>query len=100
MQDGNLFTRDDTFFGVCQGLGEDLGISPNLFRLAIPVPLFLYPVETMGVYFAAGVVVLLTRLAFPTPRVRTSQAAEAVPVAAEPVPEAAEKAEAEVALAA
>ena len=63
----SLFTRDDTFFGVCQGLGEDLGISPTWFRLAFPVLLFFYPVAALATYAAAGVVVFLTRWFFPHP---------------------------------
>ncbi len=63
----SLFARPDTMLGVCQGLGEDLGINPNWLRLALPIPLFINPAITVAVYFAAGVVVLLTRLAFPDP---------------------------------
>ncbi|HEY6916987.1 MAG TPA: PspC domain-containing protein [Allosphingosinicella sp.] len=61
----NLFTRDDTFFGICQGLGEDLGVSPDLFRVAMIPALFFFPVQTLAVYFGAGAVVLSSRLAFP-----------------------------------
>jgi phage shock protein PspC (stress-responsive transcriptional regulator) len=70
----SLFTRDDTFFGICEGLGEDLGFNPLFLRLALPVPLFFFPVETVVGYFAAGVVVLATRLAFPHPVTVSSQA--------------------------
>ncbi|WP_158702992.1 PspC domain-containing protein [Allosphingosinicella vermicomposti] len=67
----NLFTRDDTFLGICQGLGEDLGVSPDIFRVAMIPALFFFPVQTLLAYFGAGVVVLLSRLIFPaTPRVR------------------------------
>lgn len=74
----SLFARDDTFFGVCQGLGEDLGISPNLLRLALVPALFFNPVATIGGYAAAGLLVLLSRKLFPNPRVTEA------PVAAEP----------------
>ena len=63
----SLFNRDDTFFGVCQGLGEDLGISPTWLRLAFPALLFFYPVAALATYAAAGVVVFLTRWFFPHP---------------------------------
>ncbi|HEY0626871.1 MAG TPA: PspC domain-containing protein [Allosphingosinicella sp.] len=63
----SLFTRDDTFLGVCEGLGSDLRIHPNIFRLALTLPLFFYPVATVGAYLAAGMLVLLTRLLFPVP---------------------------------
>lgn len=64
----NLFTRDDTFFGVCQGLGEDLGIHPDLIRLSLVVPLFFFPVQTLAGYLAAGLFVLALRLLLPNPR--------------------------------
>ena len=65
---GNLFTRDDTFFGVCQGLGEDLGFNPNWLRIALPVLAFFWPVATIAGYIVAGLFVLATRLVFPDPR--------------------------------
>jgi phage shock protein PspC (stress-responsive transcriptional regulator) len=61
----NLFTRPDTMFGVCQGMGEDLGINPNYLRLALPLPLFLFPVATIATYAALGVVVFATRWLIP-----------------------------------
>jgi phage shock protein PspC (stress-responsive transcriptional regulator) len=73
---GNLFTRDDTFFGVCQGLGEDLGINPNWLRAALPVLAFFYPIPAIAGYAAAGVLVLGTRLLFPNPRVAVTEEAE------------------------
>lgn len=89
---GNLFTRDDTFFGVCQGLGEDLGVNPIFLRMALPVPLFFFPVETIAGYFAAGLLVLTTRLLVPVPRAKTepqpveevvpAEAVESLPIAA------------------
>ena len=77
MQDAqpNLFTRDDTFFGICQGIGEDLGINPFWLRLPFIPLLFFWPVETVAGYAAAGVIVLATRVIFPTPR----------PASAEPI---------------
>ena len=61
----NLFTRDDTFLGICQGLGEDLRVNPDLFRVAIIPALFFFPLQTLAAYFGAGVVVFLSRLIFP-----------------------------------
>lgn len=95
----SLFARDDTFLGVCQGLGEDLGIPPNVLRLAITVPLFLFPAQTVAAYFGAGLLVLVTRLVYPVPRAAkaVADAAPAEPaveakadlLAADPVPLAA-----------
>ncbi len=62
---GNLFTRDDTFFGVCEGLGQDLGVSPLWFRVAFPLALFFNPAMAAAAYVAAGVLVLASRLLFP-----------------------------------
>ncbi len=71
----SLFARNDTFLGVCEGLGQDLGINPLWLRLALIPPLFFYPVFAIGGYLAAGIVVLLSRLLFPNPRL--AAAAEA-----------------------
>jgi phage shock protein PspC (stress-responsive transcriptional regulator) len=84
---GNLFTRDDTFFGVCEGLGEDLRIPSNLFRVAFALGFFFSPQGAIMVYAALGALVLFSRLVFPKPRVARKAAAPAVEVAprAEPV---------------
>jgi phage shock protein C len=66
----NLFMRDDTFFGVCQGLGEDLGIPPNLLRLTVAGLLFFDPMVALYSYLGAAVLVLATRLLIREPRVR------------------------------
>lgn len=69
----NLFTRDDTMFGVCQGLGEDLGFNPNYLRMALPLPLFLYPVATIAAYVVLGVIVFAVRWFMPNRLVRNEQ---------------------------
>jgi len=70
----NLFTRDDTFLGICQGLGEDLGLNPDLFRVAMIPALFFFPIHTLAAYLGAGVLVLFTRLVFPVqPRARVQR---------------------------
>ncbi len=65
----NLLTRDDTFFGVCQGLGEDLGIPPSLLRIAFALGLFWNPIAMAGLYAGLGVVVLAARLIVREPRI-------------------------------
>lgn len=79
MPNANLFARPDTFFGICEGLGEDLGIHPNFLRLALAGALFWNPLAALAIYASAGAIVLATRLLFPNPRVAAPQAAEAVP---------------------
>jgi phage shock protein PspC (stress-responsive transcriptional regulator) len=64
----NLFTRDDTFFGVCEALGEDFRFPANLLRVAFALLFFWNPVVVIGVYLAIGVLVAMTRFIAPNPR--------------------------------
>jgi phage shock protein PspC (stress-responsive transcriptional regulator) len=80
----NLFTRPDTFFGVCQGLGEDLRFHPNILRLAMAGLFFWSPYIGVAVYAALGAVVALLRWLIPNPRAATAPVhAETAPVAEE-----------------
>lgn len=72
----NLLTRDDTFFGVCEGLGEDLGFHPNILRVALTLLLFFNPVGAVAAYAVGGVVVLTTRLLVPNPKAPQQPAAD------------------------
>ena len=89
----SVFARDDTFFGVCHALGEDLGFNPNWLRAALAVGLFWNPVAMVAAYAAAGLVVAGTRWVYPNPR---------IPMPAEPQigEQTAEDAQQELALAA
>jgi phage shock protein PspC (stress-responsive transcriptional regulator) len=73
----NLFTRPDTFFGVCEGLGEDLRIHPNLLRTALAGLLFLNPPAAVAAYVGAGALVLVTRWLVPNPMPTTAAAEQA-----------------------
>ena len=64
----SLIARDDTFFGVCAGLGEDFGFNPIWLRIAFAAFLFFNPPAAIGTYFAAGAVVLVSRWISPNPR--------------------------------
>ena len=77
MTNSNLFTRPDTFFGVCQGLGEDLRIPPTLLRVALAGLLFFNPLAALLADFAAGALVLLTRYFYPNPAAADAEPAEA-----------------------
>lgn len=92
----NLFNRRDTFFGICEAVGQDFGFNPLWLRLAFVAPIFFFPVQTFIGYFALGGAVLASRLLFPA-----KTAASAVPAltAAEDTARSAEK-PAEYALAA
>jgi len=61
----NLFRRRDTFFGICEAVGQDFGFNPLWLRLAFIAPLFFFPMQTFMAYFLLGGVVLAARLLFP-----------------------------------
>ncbi len=92
----NLFNRRDTFFGICEAVGQDFGFNPLWLRLAFVAPLFFFPVQTFIGYFALGGVVLASRLIFPA---KSAVAAAPALTAVEPSAQPSEKAE-EFALAA
>jgi phage shock protein C len=73
--------RDHTIVGVCEALGEDLGISPILLRIAFAAGLFFSPFGALAAYAALGALVALTRFVAPEPK--PAEAAEAEAVAAE-----------------
>ncbi len=75
---GNLFTRSDTMFGVCEGLGKDLGFHPNLLRITLAVMLLWNPTVTIGLYLGLGLVVLFSRLVVRAPKASKAEAAPAV----------------------
>ena len=66
--DNNVFARDDTFFGVCQAIGDDLGFNANYLRIAFALPLLYAPLATIAAYLALAVVVFAIRLIVPDPR--------------------------------
>ena len=92
----NLFRRHDTFFGICEAVGQDFGFNPLWLRLAFIAPLFFFPVQTFSAYFALGVIVLASRLLFPS---KAAAAATPALTTAEPTAATATKTE-EFALAA
>ncbi len=65
MHQPSLFTRNDTFFGVCEGLGQDLGINAQLLRLVFAGLLFWNPVAAIGGYLAIGLFIAGLRFVFP-----------------------------------
>lgn len=81
MQTGNLFTRGDTFFGVCEALGQDLGFNPNLLRVTLGVLVLWNPVVVLSAYAGAAVLVAATRFAFPDRRASSSQPSSEQPAA-------------------
>lgn len=72
----SLFAREDTMLGVCEGLGEELGVPPTLLRIAFAVGLFWNPLAMIAAYLTFGIALALFRRAFPPCR-----AAAAAPAA-------------------
>lgn len=71
----NLFTRDDTLFGVCQGLGEDLGFNPNWLRVPFVVLLLWNPVAVLAAYLGLGALVMAVRWISPDRKAAPTEAA-------------------------
>ena len=65
----NLFLRSDTFFGVCEAIGEDLRIPANLLRIAFAPLLFWNPMLAFGLYAGLGLIVALSRWLAPNPKI-------------------------------
>jgi phage shock protein PspC (stress-responsive transcriptional regulator) len=100
----NLFTSDDTLFGVCEALGQDFGFNPIYLRVTLAVLLLWNPAVVVGTYLAAGVVIAATRFLFPNPRAVPSatpmQRVQAAAASDEPRSEDHETADEELAVAA
>ncbi len=80
----SLLTRDDTFFGVCQGLGEDFGFNPGYLRAAMALLLFWNPLGAAAAYAGAGVIVAVSRWVAPNPMVAPDAATDAQDQPSEP----------------
>ncbi len=61
-----LSTPKDNLLGICNALGEDFGFNPLWLRLALGAAFVLQPVGVVVSYLALGLVVLVSRLAFPS----------------------------------
>lgn len=65
----SLLARDDTFLGVCEGLGEDFGFNANYLRVGFALLLFFNPIAAIAGYLGAGVLVAFSRVLAPNPRI-------------------------------
>ena len=57
--------RGDTFLGVCEAIGQDLGFHPNWLRIPFAALILWNPVVIVGLYLGLGVVVAAARWYFP-----------------------------------
>lgn len=60
--------RGDTLLGVCEAVGQDLRINPAWLRVAFAALLLWNPEVVVACYLGLGIVVAVTRLAFPVTR--------------------------------
>lgn len=65
----NLFLRNDTLFGVCEGLGEEFGINANWLRVPFAAGVLWNPMAIIGIYLALGIALALARWIYPKPRI-------------------------------
>ena len=91
----NLFFRDDTIFGVCEGLGEEFGFNANFLRVPFAAGILWNPVAIVGIYLALGCALAFARWIYPKP----TPAAAPLHVADREAPTA-ENADAELSIAA
>ena len=64
----SLFAREDTLLGVCEGLGEELGLPATLLRVAFALGLFWDPLAMVVAYLTLGAALALFRWALPPRR--------------------------------
>lgn len=57
--------RGDTFLGVFEAIGQDLGINPNWLRIPFAALILWNPAVIIGLYLALGVVIAASRWLFP-----------------------------------
>ena len=67
---------EDFIYGVCQGLGEDLGVPPDIFRVAVAVAMLFSPAWAVGAYLVGGLIVMATRFIHRKPMPRAKSAAQ------------------------
>jgi len=79
----SLFSRSDTIFGVCQALGQDLGINANWFRVAFATAVVFNLEYALIAYFGIGALVMISHLVFRSPVAAEPAAVETAPAAIE-----------------
>ncbi len=73
--------RSDTFLGICEALGQDLGFNANILRIAIGIGVLFAPVAVVASYALLGLAVWVSRIMVPlTQRPIVEATAHAYPV--------------------
>jgi phage shock protein PspC (stress-responsive transcriptional regulator) len=73
----SVVSRDDTMFGACWALGQDLGLNPLWLRALFALVLFWSPGAAVAAYAACFALVALSRWIAPDPAPRSDEAATA-----------------------
>jgi phage shock protein C len=73
--------RSDTFFGVCEAIGQDFGFNANWLRIALGVGVLFAPIAVIATYAVLALAVVVSRAVAPVARVAS---AEIVMLAVEP----------------
>lgn len=61
----NLFLRNDTLLGVCEGLGEEFGFHANWLRVPFAAGVLWNPLAIFGIYLALGAALAVARWTYP-----------------------------------
>lgn len=70
--------RGDTFLGVCEAIGQDLGFHPNWLRIPFAALILWNPVVIVGLYLGLGCVVATARWYFPAEQKQQAAQPQAV----------------------
>lgn len=60
-----LFGRSDTFFGVCQAIGDDFGFNPDWLRMVLALPVIFNPWMSLVAYGVLAIAVVASRMLVP-----------------------------------
>jgi phage shock protein PspC (stress-responsive transcriptional regulator) len=75
--------RAHTIFGVCEAIGEDFGFNPTFLRVPLAASVVISPMWAIAAYFGLGLIVLASRMIFPTAKTANSAPTSQAPAANE-----------------
>ena len=78
--------RGDTFLGVCEAVGQDLGFHANWLRIPFAALILWNPPVVIASYLGLGCVVAVSRWIFPVRRAATAAAPKLEAVASNEAP--------------
>lgn len=69
--------RNDTFLGVCEAIGGELGFNPNWLRVAFGFLILFNPVVAVGAYLGLGIFVAVAHWLFPAAESKSAASTQA-----------------------